>query len=121
MMSAIGGQPVMWVNVKSLEGSGPYADQNMRLWDEALREACARYPNMRIFDWAAVVKDEWFIDDGIHFTSPGYKASALLIARALAQAFPDGAAVSPGCVVHEKLKTHRSHHRGGRGTRGHGV
>ena len=121
MMSAIGRQPVLWVNVKSLEGSGPYAAQNMRLWDEALRESCARYPNMRIFDWASVVKDEWFIDDGIHFTSPGYKARALLIARALAQAFPDGAAVSPRCVVHEKLKPHRSHHRGGRGTRGHGV
>ncbi len=41
----------------------------MEDWDEALLEACDRYPNMRIYDWAAEVKDEWFIDDGIHFTS----------------------------------------------------
>ena len=34
------------------------------------------YPNMRVFDWAALARDEWFIEDGIHFTSPGYAARA---------------------------------------------
>jgi peptidoglycan/LPS O-acetylase OafA/YrhL len=100
MMAAIGRQPVLWVNVKSLEDSGPYAEQNMRLWNEALLEACPRYPNMRVFDWAATARDAWFIDDGIHYTSPGYKARSHLIAAALAAAFPAspgrGAA---GCVV----------------------
>ena len=43
---------------------------------------------MRVYNWAADVKDEWFIEDGIHFTSPGYAARAQLIAQALAHAFP---------------------------------
>jgi hypothetical protein len=108
MMAAIGEQPVLWVNVKSLVGSGPYAEQNMQLWDDALLESCRRYPNMRVFDWASVVRDDWFIEDGIHFTSPGYKARSLLIARALASAFPaGGGGASPGCVVHEALRPPR--------------
>jgi peptidoglycan/LPS O-acetylase OafA/YrhL/lysophospholipase L1-like esterase len=101
MMSAIGNERVMWVNVKSLVASGPYAETNMEDWDRALLAACAKYPNMRIFDWASVVRDNWFIDDGIHYTSPGYKARAHLIAKALAKAFPVGSKTgSPNCVVH---------------------
>jgi peptidoglycan/LPS O-acetylase OafA/YrhL len=103
MMSAIGNQPVMWVNVKSLVGSGPYAEDNMQKWNDALTQACAKYPNMRVFDWASVVRDNWFIPDGIHFTSPGYAARAHLIANALAQSFPASpASPSPGCLVEEK-------------------
>jgi hypothetical protein len=44
MMSAVGDEPVLWVNVKSLETSGPHAAPNMREWDEALLEACPKYP-----------------------------------------------------------------------------
>ena len=88
MMSVIGGQPVMWVNVKSLLASGPYAESNMLAWDHALIQACASYPNMRVYDWASAAKDSWFISDGIHFTSAGYAARARLIASALARAFP---------------------------------
>jgi Acyltransferase family len=36
--------------------------------------ACASYPNMRVYDWAAAVKTSWFISDGIHYTSAGYAA-----------------------------------------------
>ena len=46
----------------------------MQLWDEALLQACRAYPNMRVFDWAAVVSSAWFIDDGIHYNTPGYAA-----------------------------------------------
>lgn len=91
MMSTLGDAPVMWVNVKSLVASGPYAAGNMELWNEALLRACARYPNMRIFDWAAAVQDTWFVADGIHFTSEGYAARGALIARALLKAFPASA------------------------------
>jgi len=98
MMSVIGNQPVMWVNVKTLVSSGPYAETNMEGWDNDLVRACARYPNMRVFDWASVVKDGWYIPDGIHFTSGGYAARARLIADALAKAFPASGA-STGCVV----------------------
>ncbi len=100
MMSAAGNEPVLWVNVKSIVPNGPYAASNMVEWDDALLEACPKYPNMRVYDWAADVKDPWFIDDGIHFTTPGYRARARLIADALAEAFPSGGGRSRGCVVH---------------------
>jgi peptidoglycan/LPS O-acetylase OafA/YrhL len=89
MMSTIGEEPVLWVNVKSLVANGPYAKSNMKDWDEALLHACDRHPYMRIYDWASDVKDAWFIPDGIHFTSPGYAARSRLIAAALLEAFPN--------------------------------
>jgi peptidoglycan/LPS O-acetylase OafA/YrhL len=90
MMSTIGvEEPVMWVNVKSLVANGPYAASNMEDWNEALLEACDRYPQMRIYDWAGDVRDPWFIPDGIHFTSEGYAARGRLIADALLEAFPN--------------------------------
>jgi peptidoglycan/LPS O-acetylase OafA/YrhL len=98
MMAVIGNQPVLWITVKSLLTTGPYAEQNMQLWDDALLQACHQYPNMRVFDWAAVVKNKWFIDDGIHFNTPGYAARSRLIATGLAHAFP-AAGHSSGCVV----------------------
>jgi peptidoglycan/LPS O-acetylase OafA/YrhL len=98
MMSTIGNQPVMWVNVKSLLTSGPYSEQNMQLWNDALLQACHEYPNLRIFDWADVVKDAWFIDDGIHNNTPGYAARSHRIAQALAHAFPASGSHS-GCLV----------------------
>jgi peptidoglycan/LPS O-acetylase OafA/YrhL len=101
MMSLIGNQPVMWANVKSLVAYGPYSERDMLLWDEALLQACASHPNMRVYDWASAVKDSWFVSDGIHYTSAGYAARAYLIARALAAAFPDqgGAGQPSSCLV----------------------
>jgi peptidoglycan/LPS O-acetylase OafA/YrhL len=100
MMSVAGREPVLWVNVKSLVPSGPYAAPNMREWDEDLAAACPRYPSMRIYDWAAAVKDAWFIEDGIHFNSPGYAARSRLIAEGLAHAFPAKGKPNPKCIVH---------------------
>ena len=88
MMSLIGSQLVMWINVKSLLDYGPYAEANMQLWNRALTQACASHPNMRVYDWAAAAQDSWFITDGIHYTSAGYAARAHLIAQALSTAFP---------------------------------
>jgi peptidoglycan/LPS O-acetylase OafA/YrhL len=88
MMSVIGNEPVLWINVKSLVQSGPYSEQNMQLWDQTLIQAERRYPNMRVYDWAAVVQNSWFISDGIHYTSHGYAERAKDIADALARAFP---------------------------------
>jgi hypothetical protein len=98
MMSVAHGEPVMWVNLRSLVTSGPYAESNMALWNATLLKACARYPNMRIFNWASVVHDSWYISDGIHFTSQGYAARGHLIAHALAKAFPKHGQ-SPTCLV----------------------
>jgi peptidoglycan/LPS O-acetylase OafA/YrhL len=94
MMKAADGDPVLWVNVRTLLSDGsPYDNSNMQAWDKALLNACRRYPNMRIYDWSSEVKDDWFIDDGIHFTTPGYRARAKDIANALRNAFPEGAPV----------------------------
>ena len=98
MMAAAHGEPVMWVNLRSLLASGPYSEANMVTWDNTLIKACARYPNMRVFNWAALAKTKWYISDGIHFTSAGYAARGRLIAQALARAFPK-TGQSTGCVV----------------------
>lgn len=94
MMSVIGDQPVLWVNVKTLLSNGPYSEANMKRWDEALVAACARYPNMRVFNWAGLAKKSWFVNDGIHYNSPGSAPRAAAIADALATAFPAGAGAS---------------------------
>ena len=102
MMSVIGNQPVMWVTVRSLLTSGPYAESQMQLWNSALLQACARYPDMRVYNWAADAQSSWFIADGIHYTSAGYAARAHLIAQALAAAFPAGgkrARPRSGCLI----------------------
>ncbi len=98
MMSVAHGGPVMWIEVVSLLSSGPYAEANMQKWDAALLKACARYPNMRVFDWPALAKRSWFISDGIHYTSAGYAVRGHDIAQGLAKAFPAGG-TSSGCVV----------------------
>jgi len=88
MMSVIGDDPVMWVNVKTLLATGPYSETNMRRWDEALLNACPEYPNMRVFNWAGMAKEAWYTSDGIHYNSPGSAPRAAAIADALATAFP---------------------------------
>jgi peptidoglycan/LPS O-acetylase OafA/YrhL len=98
MMAVTKGEPVMWVNLKSLLVSGPYAEANMLRWDQTLVKACAMYPNMRVYNWAAEVHRKWYISDGIHFTSLGYKYRAEDIANALGNAFPLKGH-SSGCLV----------------------
>ncbi|MGE5135691.1 MAG: SGNH/GDSL hydrolase family protein, partial [Gemmatimonadota bacterium] len=98
MMAATRGEPVLWINVKTLLPTGPYAESSMRQWNATLQQACARYPEMRVYDWASVVRRAWFISDGTHYTSAGYAARSRLIAQALARAFPAGGS-SHGCVV----------------------
>lgn len=88
LMGVADGQPVLWINVRTLNPGNPaYSEANMQAWDDELMKACQDYPNMRIYDWANRVKDQWFIDDGIHFTSEGYQVRAQAIANALPKAF----------------------------------
>jgi hypothetical protein len=51
-----------------------------------------------VFNWAALPKPGWFINDGIHYTSAGYEKRALYIADGLAEAFPAGSTNS-NCLV----------------------
>ena len=111
MMSIIGNQPVLWVNAKTLLTNGAYSDANMQLWNQALYDACPRYPNMRIYDWHSVVQDSWFTADDIHYTSAGYAQRAHLFADALAHAFPADGPEPSGCVVHTNsinVKVHKA-------------
>jgi len=98
MMAVARGEPVMWVNTHTLLSSGPWSEANMQIWNDDLLAACAMYPNMRIFNWAAMDQPAWHISDGIHYTSAGHAIRAAAIAHALAHAFPRGGH-SRGCVV----------------------
>ena len=99
MMAIIGHRPVLWVDVISLLSSGPYSEEHMQRWNQALLAACPRHPTMRVYDWAAHAKRKWFIPDGIHYYSPGYIARAHLIAQGLVKAFPKHEPASTSCVV----------------------
>ncbi len=88
MMSVAHGEPVLWVNTRTELSAGPWAEANEQAWDSALVRALARYPNMRIFNWAAAAQPDWFLSDGIHYNSAGCAARAAAIAGALARAFP---------------------------------
>jgi hypothetical protein len=88
MMSAAHGEPVLWVNTRTELSSGPWADGGEQAWDAALARALATYPNLRIFNWAAVAQPAWFLSDGIHYNTGGCVIRAHDIAAALARAFP---------------------------------
>jgi peptidoglycan/LPS O-acetylase OafA/YrhL len=98
MMRVMGDQPVLWITVRSLLDTGPYSQANMQDWNRTVVDACAKYPNMRVFDWASLAEDSWYISDGTHYTSEGYRHRARLSADALAHAFPASGERSD-CVV----------------------
>ena len=100
MMSIIGDQPVMWVNVLTIAGSPEfYGEAGCGSGTATWSPRVARYPMMRIYDWAAHAKPRWFIPDGVHYTTDGYAARTRPIAHALVKAFPRGRPPSTGCVV----------------------
>jgi hypothetical protein len=88
LMAVIGNDPVLWVDAKTLRTDGPWQNSSMLTWNEALTAAAARYPNIKVYDWAGVVQDAWFGDDRIHYTTEGYTQRAALIAAALATSYP---------------------------------
>lgn len=98
MMEIADGDPVLWVNARTVATTGLWRAEVMPPWNEALLAACERYPNMRIYDWASDVQDDWFGSDGIHNNTVGYIARARNIADALAKAFP-GADARSDCLI----------------------
>ncbi|MCU1365962.1 MAG: hypothetical protein JWN39_1601 [Ilumatobacteraceae bacterium] len=88
MMDLVAGDPVMWVNLRSLVADGPWSAANAQLWDNALVQEAPKYANMHIYDWASAVHTSWFAGDRLHFTVEGYTYRAALIADALAATFP---------------------------------
>lgn len=92
MMTAIDASattPVMWVDTFTTNTSGYWSNDNMVLWNEALFAATARWPNLRVDDWAAVaVTGVAPYVDGIHHTSAGYDVRNAHIAETLIGFFP---------------------------------
>jgi hypothetical protein len=99
LMKDIHGQPALWLTLRTQLRTGPWRESQMLAWNAALGRACQRYPNLRVYDWAAQVEDSWFGPDGIHFTSTGYAERGRLTADALALAYPRNGAASPTCFV----------------------
>lgn len=100
VMKRVGGRRVLWpTTATSSSLRGPYADVNMRRYDHELLEATKRYPNLRLYDWHAEVDPAWREPDGIHDVRRGSRERALMYARALAVAFPDGLPTNPSPVV----------------------
>jgi hypothetical protein len=93
MMAVIGSDPVMWVDTTTRRARGHYASEHMRLFNQALEKAHARYPTLVVYEWSEAVHEDWFQGDGIHFTAAGSAYRAALIAGALAEAFPAGSSV----------------------------
>jgi lysophospholipase L1-like esterase len=100
LMKVVNGDPVMWTTTKTLRDKGAYKNTHMESWNKALTEACKRHPNMRVYDWASEVQDDWYTPDGIHFNSPGYKERAIRLSTALMRAFPKEGGSPSECLVH---------------------
>lgn len=99
VMKQANGMPVLWPTTKTLRTSGPWLEANMVGWNAKLEQACARYPNLRVYDWSAEVADSWFGPDQIHFSVKGWRERGRHFADALAVAFPAGAPPAASCVV----------------------
>jgi lysophospholipase L1-like esterase len=99
MMSVIGSQPALWVAVRTLVASGPYADTHMQSWNTSLLQMCAAHPNMRVFNWAGEVQPAYYIPDGIHYNTPGSAILAAALADGLARAFPATRPSPASCLV----------------------
>jgi lysophospholipase L1-like esterase len=88
MMFLFGAEPVLWVDAVTRLADGPYADANMQAWNQVLDTVAQRVPTLRVLRWSDVALDEWFLPDGIHYTSGGWAWRSHAIADALAAAFP---------------------------------
>ncbi|OGR04004.1 MAG: hypothetical protein A2284_01785 [Deltaproteobacteria bacterium RIFOXYA12_FULL_61_11] len=79
---------VLWVNVHTTRTEGYNANAEMQKFNRALEEAPARWPNLRVFDWASVAASGVApYADGIHHTGAGSNVRNERVAQALQKAF----------------------------------
>jgi hypothetical protein len=88
LMSAIGTDPVLWIDAATVTESGYWASVNIDAWNAVLTASLPAYPNLRIARWSVFVAPEWFTSDGIHPTAVGAAARVQFIAGALIANFP---------------------------------
>ena len=95
MMNVADGDPVLWVNVRSLvTDGGPYANSNMQGWDEALLAACEPLPehaDLRL--GLATSRTTGSSTTASTSRRPATRPRSKLIADALLNAFPAGGEV----------------------------
>lgn len=91
---------ILWPTVKTINtDQPPYNNKGMQEYDEALKKICTKYPNLRVYDWASEVQDNWYTTDGIHPTSQGAREKGHRFADALQNAFPKGDKPIDQCVL----------------------
>lgn len=77
MKQALAGDKALWINVAMNSPTRPkYNGFNAIVWNLLLI-----HNGVDIFDWASVVKPEWFTSDKIHYTAEGSRNRASLIAN----------------------------------------
>lgn len=79
-LSLVGqGRCVVWATVVR----PPYRGVSYEGYNDALRAAARRLPNLLVLDWAAMAKAHpgWFGADGVHPSMDGYRARAKATAR----------------------------------------
>ncbi|QRY62134.1 SGNH/GDSL hydrolase family protein [Gordonia sp. PDNC005] len=95
IMKQLTGRAVLWPTIASSNPSNPaFGRASMKAFNDALRRATTRYPNLAVYDWAATARPEMFTD-GIHYTSAAYADRNRRFADALAAAYPTGGGASP--------------------------
>ncbi len=99
LMEQIGDMPALWSTGYAIEQEGPWSDPELLKWNEAVIEACDRWPNMRVWDWRSEAEDQWYDADGIHFNPDGDVVRAQGFATALAVAFPASGEPPADCLL----------------------
>lgn len=95
IMRQLQGQPVLWPTIASSNPANPaFGTAAMTTFNDALRRATTRYPNLAVYDWASVARPDMFTD-GIHYTAAATAQRNRRFADALATAYPHGAGAAP--------------------------
>lgn len=95
IMTLLRGQPVLWPTVASSNpAKQAFNSSAMSTFNDALRRATTRYPNLAVYDWAAAANPAMFTD-GIHYTAAGTAERNKRFADALAVSYPPGVGATP--------------------------
>ncbi len=86
VMRELVGRPVLWPTVMT-DATGLYDTRHMRAFNAELKRATARYPNLRVFDFARYTEPSWYVD-GVHYTEGAMIQRNRLLASGLANSFP---------------------------------
>ncbi|WP_062391358.1 hypothetical protein [Gordonia phthalatica] len=96
IMSKLTGQPVLWPTIASSNPKDQaFGSTSMTAFNDALKRATTRYPNLAVYDWAAAARPEMFAGDGIHYTAAATAERNKRFADALATAYPAGSGSTP--------------------------